>query len=305
MKQPSFGSGHISIEAVKDKPRSGASQTSASTDDDVFLTAEVVSLSHTYPFRFMIPENCTNSPCRWIYPVAFGGGLVGGDSIEASVIVGERCACIVTSQESTKVYHCHHSGATSQRLQYTIGDQALLCILSDPVVCFKGANFQQTQIIEMNSKSNLVFLDWMLSGRTALQESWSFQRYLNQVEVKFLGEVVLRELTDLEDLPYKSVANGMMNFQVCGVCIVLGEKVQFLSESLHSKYSRKKDIGEKSNQDVVVSVSEVSYSIKGQTISGCYLRFLGSTTVQVSHVIRDITAPLIPLLGADPFENKL
>ena len=49
MKQPSFGSGHISIEAVKDKPRSGASQTSASTDDDVFLTAEVVSLSHTYP----------------------------------------------------------------------------------------------------------------------------------------------------------------------------------------------------------------------------------------------------------------
>ncbi|GFR83735.1 urease accessory protein [Elysia marginata] len=272
MKQPGRGFGHVIIEALRDKPR---------PDADGFLTAEVVSLSHSYPFRFMIPEDCTDSPCRWIYPVAFGGGLVGGDAIEATVVVGDDCAAVVTTQESTKVYHCHHCGATNQRLLYTVGDQALLCVLPDPVVCFKGANFQQTQVVEMSPNSNLVFLDWMLSGRTALSESWSFQRYLNHVEMRVLGEVVLRELTDLEDSPYKSVADGMMNFQVSGMCIVLGDRVSFLSEALLDKYSRKKDLGERSSPDVVVSVSRVSYTVQGQTICGCYLRFLGATTQKV------------------------
>lgn len=296
MKQPCNGSGYLKLEAVRDKPRSNG---------DGFFSAEVVSLSHTYPFRFMIPENCTHSPCRWIYPVSFGGGLVGGDSVKATVVVGDHCACLVTSQESTKVYHCQHSGKTRQHLVYSVGDSAILCVLPDPTVCFKGANFHQTQVIEMSPSSNLVFLDWALSGRNALAESWSFQRYLNHIEVRFSGEVVLREITDLEDSPYKSVAEGMGNFQVCGMCIALGDKLAYLCDSLQNKYGRKKDLGERTSQEIVVSVSQVSYTVQGETISGCYLRFLGSSTEKVSHVIREITSPLLSLLGADPFENKL
>ncbi|RUS70764.1 hypothetical protein EGW08_021466 [Elysia chlorotica] len=174
--KPKFGSGHVAIKAVTDEPKSGADKTTKNNKDSPFLSAEVVSLSHTYPFRFMVPEKCAKSPCRWIYPLTFGGGLVGGDNVEASVVVGERCACVITTQESTKVYHCRHSAATIQRLNFSVGDRALLCVLPDPVVCFKGANFQQTQIVEMSATSNLVFLDWMLSGRNALLESWSFQR---------------------------------------------------------------------------------------------------------------------------------
>ena len=53
--------------------------------------------------RLMIPELASASPCRWIYPLTFGGGLVGGDVISISFQIKDHCAALVTSQESTKV----------------------------------------------------------------------------------------------------------------------------------------------------------------------------------------------------------
>ncbi|GFO42603.1 urease accessory protein [Plakobranchus ocellatus] len=304
-KKPSRGCGLVCIEAVRDDCRQRGQQVLSTDESRPYLRSEITSLQYSYPFRFLLPENCSPSPCRWIYPMSFGGGLVGGDSIKVAVTVGEECACVVTSQESTKVYHCDHSRETEQDLVYTVTDFALLCVLQDPVVCFKGANFHQTQVVKLTPQSNLVFLDWMLSGRSALLESWCFLRYLNCVEIRLLDEVVLRELSDLEDTPYKSVSEGMMGWQACGLCVVLGIRVQHVAEALMDKYSRKRDIGERSSLELVVSISEVSYTVQGQTISGCYLRFLASSIEQASKVIRDITSPLLQVLGADPYKNKL
>lgn len=36
----------------------------------------------------------------------FGGGLVGGDHIDITVFLGDNCAALVTTQESTKVSKC-------------------------------------------------------------------------------------------------------------------------------------------------------------------------------------------------------
>ncbi|XP_005111402.1 urease accessory protein D [Aplysia californica] len=292
------GSGHIEVEANLSKCQSG-------DKNKLFAYGEIVSLKYTHPFRFLAPENCTGSPCRWIYPVTFGGGLVGGDKVTAQVKVGAGCAVVVSSQESTKVYHCQESGETSQSLHYSVGNESLLCVLSDPVVCYKGANFRQAQVVDLCAASNLVFLDWMLSGRTALEEHWAFQRYFNKIEVQMKGEVVLRECCHLEDSPLQTKCKTLKDFQVCGTCIVLGDYVSFLSRSLQNKYGRKKDIGDKLDKGLIVSVSQVTYTVEGETINGCYLRFLAQTMSQASTVIKDICEPLIPILGADPFERKL
>ncbi|XP_059145620.1 uncharacterized protein LOC131932735 [Physella acuta] len=291
----SVGEGYIELEAVRRR-----------TDDKIpFYKSEVMTIKHSYPFRFLVPEHATPGPCKWIYPMTYGGGLVGGDKITATIKVGAGCAAVVCSQESTKVYHCNMSHETVQNFNYSLGESALLCVLPDPTVCYRDANFCQKQVIHMTSTSSLVFLDWMLGGRQALEEFWCFKRFNNCTEIYVGEELIVRDSTDLEDTPIKTVAQAMENFQVYGTCIILGEGLSFLVESLINIYGRKRDLGEQINRDCVVSISETKYTVSGETIEGCYLRFLATDMKHASRVIHDISNPLQHLLGGDPFERKL
>lgn len=56
-----------------------------------------------FQFRFVVPENSTPGACQWIYPLAFGGGLVGGDAVASTIKLGAGCAAVLSSQDSTKV----------------------------------------------------------------------------------------------------------------------------------------------------------------------------------------------------------
>jgi urease accessory protein len=51
----------------------------------------------------MIPAYASNNNCIWVYPITFGGGLVGGDNIQMNFHVKKQCAALLTGQESTKV----------------------------------------------------------------------------------------------------------------------------------------------------------------------------------------------------------
>lgn len=51
----------------------------------------------------MVPCHASKNNCVWVYPITFGGGLVGGDGIEMGFHVKKNCAVLVTGQESTKV----------------------------------------------------------------------------------------------------------------------------------------------------------------------------------------------------------
>ncbi len=53
--------------------------------------------------KLMVPELASQSPCRWLYPVTYGGGLVEGDAIDYTVNVAPRCGVLVTTQSATKV----------------------------------------------------------------------------------------------------------------------------------------------------------------------------------------------------------
>ncbi|CAL1541603.1 unnamed protein product [Lymnaea stagnalis] len=301
-RNPSCGEGSIEIEAVT---RKRIDSTSERKGKKTFDHSEVVSMKHSYPFRFLVPHNSTPGPCKWIYPLTYGGGLVGGDKISATIKVGEGCAAVVCTQESTKVYHCNLSNETVQEMLYIVEDEGLLCILPDPTVCYRDANFSQKQIVHMKPTSSVVLLDWMLGGRVALDESWVFKRYCNSIEFYLSEELVIRECTELEDTPNKTVVEAMQGFQVYGTCIVLGENLSSLVDSLSDKYGRKKDIGEKTDQDLVVSISQTKYTVEGETTEGCYLRFLATNAKSAARVIHDITDPLLDILGADPFERKL
>ncbi|KAI8795172.1 urease accessory protein D [Biomphalaria glabrata] len=299
-RNPTTGEGYIEVQAVQ-----SGNEAEGKNRELTFNKANVVSRRHTYPFHFHVPEYANSGHCKWIYSMSYGGGLVGGDTISATVKVGPGCAALVSTQESTKVYHCNYSGETTQTTSYYIGDGSLLCVLPDATVCYKDANFNQTQVVQMRPSSNLVLLDWMLSGRLALDEFWAFKRYKNSIEVYVSDELIIKDCTDLADTPQLTVSQGMRHFHVYGTLFVLGAGLQFLAEHLLGIYARKKNYNDAHDQDLIVSISPTQYTVNGDLISGCYLRFLASDMKNAAKVIQEITSPLIEILGGDPFERKL
>ncbi|KAK3104566.1 hypothetical protein FSP39_005088 [Pinctada imbricata] len=164
--------------------------------------------------KFLLPTHTGSSNCRWIFPITYGGGLVGGDTVEVKMEVRDGCCCLLTSQESTKIYHCEDEQVSCQTLRGKVGEGALLCVLPDYVVCYKEARYKQTQVFELTRTSNLVYLDWLTSGRMARQESWEFTSYHNNIDIMVDGELILRDNMELRDRPLLPMKEAMKNFQV-------------------------------------------------------------------------------------------
>ena len=51
----------------------------------------------------MIPSKASENNSVWVYPITFGGGLVGGDGIQMEFRAKQNCCAVITGQESTKV----------------------------------------------------------------------------------------------------------------------------------------------------------------------------------------------------------
>ena len=67
-------------------------------------------------------------------PRRFGGGLVGGDDIQLRADVTAGARALLTTQASTKVYRSERR--SRQSLTATVGANALLAVVPDPIVCF-------------------------------------------------------------------------------------------------------------------------------------------------------------------------
>ncbi|KAJ1963383.1 hypothetical protein GGI12_002087, partial [Dipsacomyces acuminosporus] len=138
------------------------------------------------------------------YILSYGGGIVHGDQIHADVRSGTGCALMLLTQGSTKVYK-HRAGRppsylenkrmngkfdinqTYQTLLIDVEPGALVCLLPDPVTCFKGALYNQRQAVRLHdTSSSLILLDWMTSGRMSRGERWEFEKYFS-VNVVCLG----------------------------------------------------------------------------------------------------------------------
>ncbi|KAJ2088127.1 hypothetical protein IW140_004295 [Coemansia sp. RSA 1813] len=145
------------------------------------------------------------------YILTYGGGIVHGDQIHVNVQVGCRCALLMLTQGSTKVFRHRRAGGrqpsflknekldaihdinqTYQTMLIDIEPGALACLLPDPVTCFEGAMYNQRQAVRLHDpwSSSLVLLDWMTSGRMSRGERWAFDKYFSVNIVSVLDKSV-------------------------------------------------------------------------------------------------------------------
>ena len=238
----------------------------------------------------LIASKGRGSTC-WVYAATFGGGLVGGDDIRLRADVTAGARALLTTQASTKVYRSEHR--SRQSLTATVGANALLAVVPDPIVCFAAADFAQQQRYDLHADASLVMVDWMTSGRHAAGERWAFSRYESRFDIRrgsrrvFFDGLVLEPGAD-------TVVARMGRFNVYVTAIVSGPLVDAAAAELVSEVS---DAPVARGADLVIAAATLPDG-------GALLRMAGTSVEAMGHALRRRLRFLSPLVGDDLWSRK-
>jgi len=238
----------------------------------------------------VIRSNGRSATC-WVYAATLGGGLVGGDDIQLRAEVSAGARALLTTQASTKVYRSQRR--SRQGLTAVISEDALLAVVPDPIVCFAGADFVQTQRYELHRNASLVMVDWMTSGRHATGERWMFSRYESRFDIWRGSRQVLFDGLVLEP-GIDSVAARMGRFDVCLTAVVSGPLVAAAAKELVNTVS---DAPISRGADLVVAAAPLPDG-------GALLRMAGTSREAMAHTVGSRLAFLSPLIGDDLWSRK-
>lgn len=218
------------------------------------------------PLKLLLPRN--HGKARWAFVSTLGGGLVDGDTIDLEVRVERGAIGVLGTQASTKVYRSPFHGVT-QRLHATIEEEALLCVLPDPVAPFSGARYAQTQVYDV--RGSLLAVDVLSCGRAARGERWAFSRWESRTRI---GPIDDRVLLDEEmDLP-----RMMGRFDAIATIFAIGVAIA------------------PEKGDVIFSSSPIT--------NGICVRAAAPSISSMLRFVRTALAPLREHLGDDPFARK-
>ncbi|KAJ2157241.1 hypothetical protein GGF46_004649 [Coemansia sp. RSA 552] len=249
------------------------------------------------------------------YLMSYGGGIVHGDQIFVDVKVSSRAALLLLTQGSTKVFRERGSRPPSylensrtgydpeqsyQTLEMAVADNALLCVLPDPVTCFSGALYNQRQRVRMDPGASLVLLDWMTSGRMSRGEQWAFLKYLSINAITVTEDSRGKERLIVRDallLEGEMVAEKLAGIGVFAYLLVLGPAVASIAQVFRSEHhkTRIRPFSRTRAEPATVewSVSEVSE----HGITGIAVRAAGPSTDDVKDWIKQRLSPLEYVVG--------
>ena len=226
-----------------------------------------------------------------VYCATFGGGFVGGDDIRLCADVTAHARALLTTQASTKVYRS--ARRSSQTLTASVGADALLAVIPDPIVCFAGADFTQRQRYDLHADASLVMVDWITSGRHESGERWAFSRYENRLDIRrnsqriFFDGLVLERGIDC-------VAERMGRFNVLLTAVITGPLVAAAATDLVNRRS----------QEPIDRGANLIASASRLRDGGALLRMAGTTVEQVGRALRESIDFLSPLAGDDLWSRK-
>lgn len=146
-------------------------------------------MTYQYPLKLISPTPVADQKSILVFLLSYGGGLVGGDTIDLAIDIHERSRLSLVTQGHTKIFKSPTPDVvTSQTLRIRIDDGAALCLLPDPVQPFENSIYTQTQIFNLAPTASLCFLDWVTQGRSARGEDWSFVSWKGRNEVWLRGQ---------------------------------------------------------------------------------------------------------------------
>jgi urease accessory protein len=241
------------------------------------------------PLKLLTPKNTGSA--SWVYSSNFGGGFVGGDSIDIGVHVKKGAEALLLSQASTKVYRskkvCHQS------ICGHIEENATFYSLPDPVVCFAGANFHQTQKFYLEENSALATLDTLHCGREHSGERWAFDRYKNEIQIFRKGKRIFFE-SMLLDSTAGDLKKRHSRFNALSLLVMTGPLFKIHSEEIMNSLNHSSPIPK---EDFVISASMLG-------TEGIVIRMASVETEILADALKEALSFLPQRLGDDPWARK-
>jgi len=254
--------------------------------------SRVIQAFAASPLRLLTPRN--HGRASWIFTSTFGGGLVGGDAVCFEIDVREGANAYLSTQAATKVYRS--AKGASVELRATVARDATLVVVPDPVICFAGSSYRQDQRVDLHDTGNLVFVDWLSSGRHAAGERWQFDRYDSRIVVTRGGRRIVHDALLLSP-DHGGLAERMGRFEVLLVAIVIGPAfVAAVSDVL----ARVERLPLERRGRSIVSASKIDEGIDG----GCLLRIAGTSVEDTGSALRALLGFVPGFLGDDPWARK-
>lgn len=253
-------------------------------------TRSVVSRAFaTSPLRLLTPAN--HGHAAWIYTSSYGGGLVDGDAITLDTTVGAGACAFLSTQSSTKVYRSPHG--TAAELRADVGEDGLLIVAPDPVVCFARSRYRQVQRVDLTRGAGVVLLDWVSSGRRESGERWAFDEYVSRTIVRLDGRLLVHDALSLLASD-GDLAARLGEYDVLAMAVVLGAPV---GDNVGRIVARVGDQPVTSRPARLMSAAPIGES-------GCVLRVAGRSTEEVGGTLLDLLDFVPGLLGDNPWARK-
>jgi urease accessory protein len=236
----------------------------------VLEKTEITKLSHHYPLRLMKPKTHSKEH-QAVYVLSYGGGLVGGDSIQIHAEVHPDCQLSFHSPSSTKVFKKGGDElAATQSMKCNVMGTGFLALLPEPITCYANAMYRQHQTFHLQEKGSLLLLDWLTSGRTSQGECWQFDTFQSENLIYHDGELVVRDAWLLNS-EFGSLEKRMGKYQCAANLILIGP---LLSQSIEEVIENHKDevIYRSNSFETVPIIWSMSKLSKGEQFIGVIIR---------------------------------
>jgi len=147
-------------------------------------TSALEHITYQYPLKLISPSPKVDQPSVLVFLLSYGGGLVGGDTVNLTIEVRASARLSIVTQGHTKIFpSAGLDVVTKQKLQVELEQDSALCLLPDPVQPFENSVYEQTQVFNVHLGASLCLLDWVTHGRSARGENWSLTRWTGRNEV--------------------------------------------------------------------------------------------------------------------------
>ena len=243
----------------------------------------------TSPLRLLTPRN--HGHAAWIYTSSHGGGLVDGDDIAMRASIGAGATAFLSTQSATKVYRSPRG--TRASLEADVGENALLVVAPDAVICFAGSRYRQTQRVTLGAGSGLVLLDWVTSGRRESGERWAFDEYVSRTVVRLEERLVVHDALALRASDGRMAAR-FGAYDVLAAAILVGRG---LAEEIERLDARVRAEPVRRRADRLIAAAPAGDA-------GWVVRIAGRTVEDVDDTLRDLLGFVPRLLGDSPWARK-
>ncbi|KAF5356138.1 hypothetical protein D9756_004073 [Leucocoprinus leucothites] len=286
-------------------------------------------LSGAYPLKLLSPQ-VYEPGVAIVYLLSYGGGLVAGDRVDLDVELkdgskllgstkvfktrpGQRLASI-RATEFTSAPAPSDDSLTTQTIRYIVHPKSCLFLLPDPVTCFRSASYNQIQTFHVASDASVVILDWLTSGRKALDEDWAFTRYYSENEVhigekRWARDIMLLEADEdrlngvsLGPLPKRTLGERLSPYSCYAMVMLYGTQVQGIIENLKATFEAITVFKRRVPEDLIWSFSPIGIpGAEGVAGAGAVVRVAGKETEQVKRWLKEGLKGIEEVVGVDVY----